>query len=121
MKVTLDEEKKIITIETPGKNRIEISDEVHGLKLSDRNGNMIEMNDEGITIKSSKDLVFKSNKNIRIGAGLGIDAKANTDLKLKGMNVEAKADMGIIVKGSVCAELSASGRTIVKGGVVMIN
>jgi Rhs element Vgr protein len=39
MKVSFDDEKKIITLETPGGNKIIISDEDKGITLKDQNGN----------------------------------------------------------------------------------
>ncbi len=121
MKITFDEEKKVITLLTPGKNTIEISDEGKGIKLSDQNKNLVEMNNSGIVLKSPKDITIKSDQNIKIEAGMGVDVKAKTDLKAKGMNAEVKADVGVKIQGSATAELSASGQTTVKGGMVMIN
>jgi hypothetical protein len=37
------------------------------------------------------------------------------------MNITNTAQMGYTARGSASAELSASGQTIVKGGMVMIN
>lgn len=121
MKIAFDEEKKVITMLTPGKNTIEISDEGKGIKISDQNNNLIEMNNNGIVLKSPKDITIKSDMNIRIEAGTAIDMKAKTDLKVKGLNVEAKADMSVKIQGSAQAELSASGQTVIKGAMVMIN
>jgi type VI secretion system secreted protein VgrG len=74
--------------------------------------------------------------NYDLKADMGISAKANTDLKMKGMNVEVKADMNTKIgagmnleaKGGMQAKLdgmmtdvSGSAMTKIKGGVVMIN
>jgi len=60
IRVVFQEKDGTITLETPGKNKIVISDKGKGLLLSDQNGNQIQMNDKGITLTSPK--------NIRINA-----------------------------------------------------
>ena len=52
---------------------------------------------------------------------MGIESKSKQDSKINGLNIEVSAQMGVKVKGSATAEISASGQTVVKGGVVMIN
>lgn len=121
MRIEFEEEKKIITLKTPGKNTIIISDENKGIQLVDQNNNKIVMNDSGITIESAKELTLKAKTNITINAGAKLDAKAKSDLQLKGMNVKASADMELSLKGNAKAELNASGQTVVKGAMVMIN
>jgi Rhs element Vgr protein len=49
MKVSFDDEKKIITLETPGGNKIIISDEDKGISLKDQNGNTLVMNRQADT------------------------------------------------------------------------
>jgi hypothetical protein len=121
MKIEFDETKNVITIETPHKNKFILSDEDKGIQLIDQNRNKIVMNNSGITIESAAELILKANTNITIDAGAKLDAKAKSDLQLKGMNVNASADMELLLKGNAKAELSASGQTIVKGTMVMIN
>lgn len=79
------------------------------------------MNDNGIQIESAKELVLKAKTNIVINAGADLDMKAKTNVNLKGMNIEANADTQMTLKGNAKAELSASGQTVVKGAMVMIN
>jgi len=121
MKLTFDEENKVITIETPGNNKIVINDKEKGITLTDQNNNTIKMNDQGITIESKKDLILKAQNNIKIESGMAVNIQAKTDLKSKGMNVETKADTTLKMQGTASAELSASGQTVVKGAMVMIN
>jgi len=121
MKLTFNEEKKIITLETPGANKIVINDETKGITLTDQNNNKIVMNDSGIVIESAKDLTFKAKMNVNIEAGTAMTQKAKTDLKAEGMNVTIKAQTSLKAQGTASAELSASGQTTVKGAMVMIN
>lgn len=116
-----EEEKKKITLTTPGNNTIEISDEGKGIKLTDQNNNKIEMNNNGIFLESSTNISLKATVGITIEAGTTVDVKAQSSLHLKAVNIEANADAGFTAKGGAQAELSASGQTVVKGAIVMIN
>lgn len=119
--IEFEEEKKIIRIFTPAKNKIEIDDNGKQIILTDQHKNEILMDKSGIALNSSKDIVLKAKGGIHIEAGLAIEAKAKTDISAKGTNIKLTAQMGATVKGNATAELSASGRTVVKGGIVMIN
>lgn len=121
LKITFDEEKKVMTLETPGGNKMTLSDDVKGITLEDQNQNTLTLNDKGMTLESSKDIAITAKGKITLDATgeLGLTSKA--DVKIKGMNLNATADVGLVAKGSASAELSASGQTTVKGATVMIN
>lgn len=119
--IELEEEKKEITIKTPGKNQIFISDDQKSIKLSDQNGNTITMNDSGIKIDSCKDVIITAKANIKLTATSNIETKSTADTKIQGLNVTGTADVGMTMKGNATAEFSASGQTTVKGAMVMIN
>jgi Rhs element Vgr protein len=101
-----DDKKKVAILETPGGNRLTLSDDDGGLTLEDQNGNSIVMNKDGIALTSEKK---------------GVTIKAKSDLKAEAMNAEIKATSGATVKGSSKAEISSSGQLTVKGSMVMIN
>ena len=105
MKWMFDDEKKIITMETPAGNKVVISEEDKGITLIDQNGNKIVMNDQGIQIESIKD--FK--------------LKASNDVKVEGSNAEVKASTQMKMKGEASAEFSSGGNTNPKGAIVNIN
>ncbi|MCD8193552.1 MAG: Rhs element Vgr protein, partial [Tannerellaceae bacterium] len=121
LKIAFDEENKIITIQTPGENRIVLDDTQGSIQLTDQHGNSILSNSSGITLESAAAISIKAKTAITLEAGGGLEAKAKADLKLSGSNVEAKAQIGFTAKGSATAELSASGQTTVKGAIVAIN
>lgn len=121
LKIEFEEEKKVITIQTPGNNIIEISDDSKSIKLTDQNKNKIEMTSDGILFDSAKEIQLKAKTNITIDAGANLDIKAKTNVKIEGVNVEAKAKAQLVAKGTASAEFSASGQTVVKGAMVMIN
>lgn len=112
MKFTFDDEKKIVTLETPGGNRMRLSEEDKGITLEDQNGNKITLDDSGIKIESTKDLILKAAK----------------DIKIEGMNTELKAQTAFKASGSGSAEISGasttlkgSATTVIQGGIVQIN
>ena len=119
--VEVDDEKKMITISTPCKNSIVISDDAKGIKVKDQNRNEYMMDDKGIKLTSAKDIVLSAKGNIQLDAKGKIAVKATQDVSIEGMNVTAKAQTSLKVTGSASAELSASGQTVVKGAMVMIN
>ena len=121
MVIELDEDKKEITIKTPGKNQIFISDDQKTIKLTDQNGNTIAMDDSGIKIDSCKDVTINAKANIKLTATSNVETKSTADTKIQGMNVTGTADVGMTMKGNATAEFSASGQTTVKGAMVMIN
>jgi Rhs element Vgr protein len=105
LKFTFDDDKKIITLETPAENKIIINDDEGSIVLQDQNNNKITMNSDGITVESAKDLVLKAAKNVSI----------------KGVKIEAEATSEFSAKGNTKAALQSSGQTEIKGGTVMIN
>jgi Rhs element Vgr protein len=121
LKIEFDDEKKIITLVTPGDNQVVISDDAKSILLQDQNGNKVELNDSGITLDSPKDISITAQGKITLNATDEIGITSSADVSVKGMNVNQSADVGFTAKGSASAELSASGQTTVKGAMVMIN
>ena len=121
MRIDIDEEKKSITVSTPAGNKVEISDEEKVIRLSDGNQNSIEMGENGITLTSAKDITLTAKGGITLDATAALSATAKQDIALDGQNVNVQAKMGATVKGNASAEFSASGQTVIKGAMVMIN
>lgn len=121
LKLEFDDEKKIITVESPGGNKIVISDDDKSILLQDQNNNKVKLGSDGISLDSPQDINLKAQGKITLDAvgKIGISSKA--DVNIEGLNVNAKANVGFVGKGSATAELSASGNTTVKGAMVMIN
>lgn len=122
-KVTIefDDEKKVLTLVTPGKNTVVLSDDAKSILLKDQNGNKVELGDGGILLDSPKDIKLKATGNISLTATGKLELKATQDATMDGLNVNHTAQVGFVAKGNASAELSASGQTTVKGGLVMIN
>ncbi|HCL05948.1 MAG TPA: Rhs element Vgr protein [Chitinophagaceae bacterium] len=122
LKITFDDEKKVMKFETPGANSITISDEDKSILIKDQNGNSVKMSSAGIDLDSAKDINLKSKGAISIKATTKVAIEASGgDVELKGLNIKNTAQVGFTAKGTATAELSASGQTTVKGAMVMIN
>ena len=113
--------KKVITLETPGKNQIVISDDGKSILLKDQNSNTITLNDSGIVLNSASDIKFTAKGGISLDATAAIEINSKADVKVTGLNINQEAKVGLVAKGSATAELSASGQTVIKGAMVMIN
>ncbi len=105
LKLLFDDDKKILTIETP-KGKIEIDDDKKTIIIKDdSNKNTITLSDKGIAIECEKDL--------------SISAKG--DIKIEGKKVEIKAKSSFSAEGSSGASIKSNGTTDVKGSLVNIN
>jgi len=98
LKITMEDVKKIMTLETPGGHKITLSDEGKTVTLEDLNGNKLEMAPAGITLDS-------------VG-NIGITAKGNITLSAQ---AQFKAE------GQAGAELSSTAVVKVQGALVQIN
>lgn len=112
MKLTFDDEKKIITLETPGGNKLTLSDEDKGISLQDQNGNKLTLNDSGIQIESSKDLILKAAKTVKM-EGTSVDIAAQSAFKATGTGSAEVSGASTTIKGSAT--------TVIQGGLVQIN
>jgi type VI secretion system secreted protein VgrG len=121
LKIEFDDKKKITTIETPAGNKAVLSDDGKSILLQDQNQNKVEMTKDGITLDSPKDIKIESRGSITFDAVKEIKISSRADVKVNGMNVNLEAKTGMVAKGMATAELSASGQTMIKGAMVMIN
>jgi Rhs element Vgr protein len=106
MKLVFDDEKKVVTLETPAGNKVVISEDEKKIHLEDQNGNKLTLDKDGVKIESVKDIVLKA---------------PSGDLKAEAMNAEIKGSVGAKVSGSGGTEMSLSGTANLKGPMVNIN
>jgi Rhs element Vgr protein len=121
LRIVFDEDKKVITIITPGNNKAVLSDDSKSILLEDQNGNKVQLNPDGILLDSPKDIKVNAKGKIVMTAIGEISATSQADVSVTGLNVTHTAQVGFTGKGSATAELSASGQTTVRGALVMIN
>jgi Rhs element Vgr protein len=106
MRLHFDDDKKVLTIDTPSGNALVLSEDDKSLTLADQNGNKIVMNADGIALESVKALKLKAKLDVGMESGTSFNAKGGTELKLE---------------GGAQAELSSSAVTALKGAIVQIN
>lgn len=119
--IEYDEQRKCLVLSTPNNKTIEIGDDGASIRLSDQHNNEIVMDEKGISFSSGKDITLKAKGNIALNATMNAGVTAKADVSVEGLNVKVNANVGATVKGTATAELSASGQTVVKGAMVMIN
>lgn len=106
LKFEFDDQKQSVLIETPGGNKILISNnkdtqtEDAQIVLTDANKNSIEMNNKGITITTDKDLNIKAKGNITI-EGNNFTQKATGPFKTDGGGIEINSTANTVIKGKV--------------------
>lgn len=105
MKLSFDDDKISITLQTPNGNSFVISEDEGAINIEDENGNKVNLTSDGVTLESAAD----------------INLKASGDVNIEGVNINIKSQAQLKAEGSAGAEVSSSGQTAVKGSVVMIN
>lgn len=113
LKFTFDDQNKVVLLETPGGNRLALSEADKGIVIKDQNGNKIILDNTGVRIESSKDLTLKAAKNVSIEASASLSLKAQTSLKAEGAASAEVSGASTTVKGSA--------KTVIQGGIVQIN
>ncbi|WP_430410646.1 type VI secretion system tip protein VgrG [Kordia sp.] len=120
--IQFDDDKKILTLETPGKNTAIFSDEDKSITIKDQNSNSIVMSDSGITIKSPKDITIEATQNLNLKGNQGVNIESSGgDVQIKGLNIKETAQMEYSANGSMTASLQGGTQTTIKGAMVMIN
>ena len=120
-RIEFNDEDKVITLSTPGKNSIVISDKDQSIVLTDQNNNKVTLDSSGITLDSPKDIKLTAKGGITLDAVNAVTITSKADVKCSGLNVNCEAQVGAVFKGTASVELSAAGQTTVKGAMVMIN
>ena len=120
MRVLFNDEKNIITIDTPAKNQIIISEEDKGITIVDENKNTITTRPEGIVIESKGSIDIKAATDINIEA-INITTKVDMAAKVEAMSITEKATAQFKAEGSSSATLSSNAITTIQGSIVKIN
>jgi hypothetical protein len=84
---------------------IEFDENDKSVVLVDENKNTVRLGPKGISLISDNDITISSGGNVNI----------------EGLSIAINAQKSLTAKGVQTAELSATGETTVKGGMVMIN
>ncbi|KAA3624878.1 MAG: type VI secretion system tip protein VgrG [Bacteroidetes bacterium] len=106
LKITFDDEKKQILIQTPAGNQVLLDEENKSLFIEDQHQNKITLEKNGIFLESQKNIELNAPKGKISLAAKDINIEANS-------NLNAKAGMNASFEGKTQATL--------KGQMVMIN
>ena len=110
-----------ITITTPGRNQVVLSDQDTSIVLRDTSGNQVELTSSGITLSSPQNISLSTQGQINLDAVGAIRITSKTEVQTAGFNISHQAQGSFTAKGNASAELSAVGQTVVQGAMVLIN
>ena len=113
MKMTFDDDKKIVQLETPAGNKLSLTEDDSGIVIQDQNGNKITMDTSGIVIESIKDFTIKAAKNMAIESSSNMAMKSSSGFKAESAGETKISGSSVTIEGS--------GSTTIKGGIVQIN
>lgn len=105
MRLIFNDDKKSITIQTPGGKKVVIDEDADKIQIADEHNNKITMNKDGIVVESAKNMTLKAAQNLNIEAA----------------NITQKAQASFKVESQGQAQLNATGDMVVKGTFVRIN
>lgn len=101
IQLLFDDEKKSVSLATPGGNRFVLDDDAKGITIEDQNGNRIVLSSDGIVIESAKALGLKSGTDGALEAGTTLDVTASAALKIEGTaSTDVKSGGVVKVAGS---------------------
>jgi Rhs element Vgr protein len=120
--IEFDDENKILTITTPDKNTVILSDKDKQISIKDENENSIVMSADGITIKSPKDINIQADQNINLKGTQGINIESSGgDVDISGTNIKETANMQYSAEGSMTAKINSGTELSLKSAMIMIN
>jgi Rhs element Vgr protein len=77
IKILLNDENKLLTIETSDKNTIIINDKDKFIEIKDANNNIVKLSADGITLDSGKDIIIKAKGGIKMEASAKVEIKGS--------------------------------------------
>lgn len=84
----VDEDKASLVIETKDHNRILLDDDEKLIELEDQHGNRITMNEDGITLRSAKDLKIEARGKIDVSAAGDTTVTSDASMTLQAPKVD---------------------------------
>ncbi|MFW0717715.1 type VI secretion system tip protein VgrG [Pedobacter sp. N23S346] len=120
--VQFDDDKKVLTIETPGKNTIILSDDEKKITITDHNKNTVTMSSDGIVMKSPFDISIQADKTVTIQGKTGVKLMApGGDVEISGINIKETADSQYACEGGTTAQIKSGMELTLKSAMIMIN
>jgi uncharacterized protein involved in type VI secretion and phage assembly len=127
--IEFDDQKKALTIKTPGGNQIVLTDEEQAINIADQNGNKINLNAEGISMQSPANIEIKADAEVTISgtAGVTISTEAEASISgeagvsISGLEVSISGETEFSASGGAEVSISAGGELMLNGAMIMIN
>lgn len=117
-----DDQNKVLTIVTPAKNQVVLSDKDNQITIQDDNQNSIVMSGSGITIKSASSINISAPQDINISGDQGINmSSSGGDVAISGVNVSETAQAQYSAAGNATAQINGGAELTMKAAMVMIN
>ena len=120
IKMIFNDDEKSFKLETPGGNKITLSDQDGNIKIEDQNGNTITMEAAGITIDSASALKLKAAADLTIEA-VNVTISPSSAFSVSAGGAEIKAGSGSASVKAPTVSIDGSGMAEIKGGLVKIN
>jgi Rhs element Vgr protein len=120
LKMIFNDKEKSFKLETPGGNKITLSDQDGLIKIEDQNGNTITMEAAGVTIESAAALKLKAGADLTIEA-VNVTISPSASFSVSAGGAEIKAGSGSASVKAPTVKVEGSGITEIKGGLVKIN
>lgn len=120
--IQIDVINSILTIITPDKNQVILSDKEKKLTIEDANQNSIVLSADGITMHSLKDIKISADQKVRITGKQGITIESSAgDIAISGMNISEKAQEEYSAEGSMNAKIKSGMELTLKSAMILIN
>ena len=120
MRIHFDDQHKVMTIQTPAGNKMVISEKDKSITIQDQNNNKMVMEPSGIKIESPGEISIKATKDVKI-EGMNVNIKAQVGGKFEAVNLDLKGSAQLNAEGSGMATVKSSGIMTVQGSLVKIN
>ena len=114
VQLTFDDKNKVLTLQTPGKNKVKLDDAGKTVTVEDGHGNKITLSQNGIVLDSAGDITLKATKNIKLTTASG-----NVDLSA--VNITHAANAKFAASGNAGVEVKSSAIASLQGALVKIN
>lgn len=120
--IKFDDQNKILTIITPAKNQVILSDKDNQITIQDDNQNSIVMSGSGITIKSAKDINIQATQKVNITGDQGVSVQSSGgDIGISGINISETAQSQYSAAGNSTAQINGGMELALKSAMIMIN
>ncbi|SMO48629.1 type VI secretion system tip protein VgrG [Gracilimonas mengyeensis] len=121
LEINFQDEDKVITIKTPGGNKMIYSDKDKSITIEDQNSNKAVFDSSGINIQSPADITIKAGGNLNLQSTGNTSVKADANVDISGLQISNSADTKFSANGNAASEITASGQVKIQGAMVMIN